>query len=86
MSCNYADGLSPYAYKGEVGMKEVCENNFIDICLLQYLQLHLFQIFDSPEVLKQKMSLLADWIKESKYTVFHTGAGISTSAGIPDFR
>lgn len=65
MSCNYADGLSPYEYKGEVGMNEV---------------------FDSPDVLKQKIQLLADWIKESKYTVFHTGAGISTSAGIPDFR
>ncbi|XP_050531065.1 NAD-dependent protein deacetylase Sirt6 [Daktulosphaira vitifoliae] len=65
MSCNYADGLSPYEYKGEVGMQEV---------------------FDSPEELKKKITILAKWIKESKYTVFHTGAGISTSAGIPDFR
>jgi len=44
------------------------------------------EIFDPPDVLKQKIQTLAAWIKESKYTVFHTGAGISTSAGIPDFR
>ncbi|VVC36565.1 Hypothetical protein CINCED_3A024486 [Cinara cedri] len=65
MSCNYAEGLTPYKNKGKVGMIE---------------------IFDAPNDLNEKISLLADWIKNSKYTVFHTGAGISTSAGIPDFR
>ena len=66
MSCNYADGLSPYDHKGKLGQAE---------------------IFDSPEEVDRKVDLLAKWIsEESSHTVFYTGAGISTSAGIPDFR
>ncbi|KAF4117825.1 NAD-dependent protein deacetylase sirtuin-6 [Onychostoma macrolepis] len=42
--------------------------------------------FDSPEELKTKVETLAQWIKESQYMVVHSGAGISTSTGIPDFR
>lgn len=44
------------------------------------------QVFDSPEELKTKVETLAQWIKESQYMVVHSGAGISTSTGIPDFR
>ena len=45
------------------------------------------EIFDSPEEVDRKVEILARWIsKESSHTVFYTGAGISTSAGIPDFR
>lgn len=33
-----------------------------------------------------KLSLLASWMKQSKYTVVLTGAGMSTESGIPDFR
>lgn len=46
----------------------------------------LWQVFDSPEELKAKVEILAQLIKESQYLVVHSGAGISTSTGIPDFR
>ncbi|XP_011494696.1 PREDICTED: NAD-dependent protein deacetylase Sirt6 [Ceratosolen solmsi marchali] len=65
MSCNYADGLSPYEDKGVLGLEEK---------------------FDTDETLRLKCELLADWIKGARHVVVHTGAGISTAAGIPDFR
>lgn len=45
-----------------------------------------WQMFDSPEELRAKVETLAQLIKESQYMVVHSGAGISTSVGIPDFR
>ncbi|XP_034239374.1 NAD-dependent protein deacetylase Sirt6 [Thrips palmi] len=65
MSCNYADGLSPYHDKGKLGLAEK---------------------FDSNDEVKEKILQLASWISAAKHVVVHTGAGISTSAGIPDFR
>ncbi|XP_041980498.1 NAD-dependent protein deacetylase Sirt6 [Aricia agestis] len=65
MSCNYAEGLSPYEHKGILGAPEK---------------------FETIDKLNEKCRILADLIKNSKHTVVHTGAGISTSAGIPDFR
>ncbi|XP_036941037.1 NAD-dependent protein deacetylase sirtuin-6 isoform X2 [Acanthopagrus latus] len=44
------------------------------------------ETFDNPEDLKAKVETLAQLIKESEYLVVHSGAGISTSSGIPDFR
>ncbi|NWR24259.1 SIR6 deacetylase, partial [Emberiza fucata] len=44
------------------------------------------QIFDPPEELERKVQELAELIRSSSHVVFHTGAGISTASGIPDFR
>ncbi|XP_053667492.1 NAD-dependent protein deacetylase Sirt6 [Anopheles marshallii] len=48
--------------------------------------LGLAEIFDAPELVEEKCEQLVKMILASKHTVVHTGAGISTSAGIPDFR
>ncbi|XP_011202344.2 NAD-dependent protein deacetylase Sirt6 isoform X1 [Bactrocera dorsalis] len=43
--------------------------------------------FDSAESVERKCEELVDWILAARgRVVVHTGAGISTSAGIPDFR
>ena len=42
--------------------------------------------FDPPEVLEEKVTRLAEMIRGSKHFIAFTGAGISTSAGIPDYR
>ena len=42
--------------------------------------------FDSAAALENKLDTLAQYVRESRHTVFFTGAGVSTSAGIPDYR
>lgn len=42
--------------------------------------------FDTPEVLDKKITELAELIRKSNHFTIFTGAGISTSTGIPDFR
>ena len=44
------------------------------------------EFVDSAEELDKKVKLVAKWMREGKHVIFFTGAGISTSAGIPDFR
>nr|XP_040146612.1 NAD-dependent protein deacetylase sirtuin-6 isoform X2 [Ictidomys tridecemlineatus] len=44
------------------------------------------EIFDPPEELERKVRELALLVSRASHVVFHTGAGISTGAGIPDFR
>ena len=42
--------------------------------------------YDSPDELEKKVDLLATLVRRAKHMVAFTGAGISTSAGIHDFR
>ena len=44
------------------------------------------EFFDSEEVLKEKLNTLSEWVKSSQHCILFTGAGVSTSTGIPDFR
>ncbi len=44
------------------------------------------EYFDSEEELEVKITALAEMVKQSKHFIAFTGAGISTSAGIPDYR
>lgn len=42
--------------------------------------------FDSADLLEEKVTRFSEWVETAKHIVVITGAGISTSAGIPDFR
>jgi NAD-dependent SIR2 family protein deacetylase len=44
------------------------------------------EYFDNDEEIEIKLNQLAQWIKASNYMVAFTGAGISTAAGLADFR
>ncbi|KAH9220879.1 DHS-like NAD/FAD-binding domain-containing protein [Leptodontidium sp. 2 PMI_412] len=42
--------------------------------------------FESTQMIEKKAQTIADCIKRSQHFIVFTGAGVSTSAGIPDFR
>ena len=44
------------------------------------------EIYDSAEEVKRKVRRLAKYVRNSKHMIAFTGAGVSTSAGVPDFR
>mmetsp|Transcript_30043 Transcript_30043/g.39530 ORF Transcript_30043/g.39530 Transcript_30043/m.39530 type:complete len:457 (+) Transcript_30043:76-1446(+) len=44
------------------------------------------EVEDSECVLEEKIAKLVEMVRQSTFLVAHTGAGISTAAGIPDFR
>ncbi|CAF1566230.1 unnamed protein product [Adineta steineri] len=44
------------------------------------------EYYDSPDELDKKIKTLANFIRNAKHFIVYTGAGISTSAGINDFR
>jgi len=67
-----------------------CEDlvKHVDVCERNRLvaQAHQEIILDDPDLLASKCKDLADLILKAKECVFYTGAGISTSASIPDYR
>ncbi|UKJ87966.2 silent information regulator protein Sir2 [Theileria orientalis] len=44
------------------------------------------ELFDTSAQVSKKTSLLYDFMIESEMAIVHTGAGVSTGSGIPDFR
>ena len=49
-------------------------------------QEQLEEHYESPEQIRAKARQLAQMIRAANHVVFFTGAGVSTSTGIPDFR
>merc|ERR1711939_1197343 len=47
---------------------------------------HLDNLEELNTLDEEQLNTLADMLRASKHAVFFTGAGISTSAAIPDFR
>jgi hypothetical protein len=82
MSLSYAESLSYFPHKGKVGMPELAEKSDD----LQRKNNSNFSSFNLIIFHLVKLDQLEQMIRQSHHTVVITGAGISTDAGIPDFR
>lgn len=49
-------------------------------------QLGAPELFDTLQDVQNKVAQLAEWVRAARKMIAFTGAGISTSTGIPDFR
>jgi len=47
---------------------------------------NMAEVEDDADVLREKVAALAELVRGAKHVVVYTGAGISTSANIPDYR
>jgi hypothetical protein len=61
-------------------------NSFIISNKPQMSDEEIREYFDEPKVLQEKVKELAALIRSSRYLVVYTGAGVSTSAKVPDYR
>lgn len=50
------------------------------------LQSDVGEVHDAPELLAEKLERLLTLCRRAEHMVVFTGAGISTSVGLPDYR
>jgi formylmethanofuran dehydrogenase subunit B len=62
-------------FKGENAVVEVINDGIDEV-----------EYFDEEHIVEEKAKQLAQWLRDANHAVIYTGAGVSTSAGIPDFR
>eukprot|EP00419_Tripos_fusus_P000371 CAMPEP_0172672430 /NCGR_PEP_ID=MMETSP1074-20121228/11540_1 /TAXON_ID=2916 /ORGANISM="Ceratium fusus, Strain PA161109" /LENGTH=360 /DNA_ID=CAMNT_0013489613 /DNA_START=153 /DNA_END=1233 /DNA_ORIENTATION=+ len=71
--------------KGRVDERQTGQY-FCSNCWAHYESDRLTEYFDKPDMLETKCRSLASMLAAARYVVAFTGAGVSTGAGIMDFR